>query len=60
MSWGAIHTLVLTSIGHIYSWGHNQYGKTGNASDNEYQLISFKMNYLVTEIFKAISCGGFH
>ncbi len=60
ISCGAIHTLVLIWSGQIYSWSDNQYGKTGNASDNEYQLIPFKMNSLVTEKFKAISSGGFH
>jgi alpha-tubulin suppressor-like RCC1 family protein len=57
MSCGALHTLVLTSNGDIYSWGLNDFGQTGNGSDSEYQLIPIKIN---SEKFKAISCGSWH
>jgi alpha-tubulin suppressor-like RCC1 family protein len=60
MSCGAKHTLVLTSSGHIYGWGRNQFGQIGCGSDCEYQLIPFKMNYLLSEKLKAVSCGAYH
>jgi alpha-tubulin suppressor-like RCC1 family protein len=56
MSCGALHTLVLTSSGDIYSWGLNNFGQTGNGSDSEYQLIPMKIN---SEKFKAISRGSY-
>jgi hypothetical protein len=60
MSCGAKHTLVLTSSGNIYGWGWNKFGQIGYGSHCEYQLIPFKMNGLISEKFKAISCGAYH
>jgi alpha-tubulin suppressor-like RCC1 family protein len=60
MSCGAKHTLVLTSSGNIYGWGWNKFGQIGCGSHCEYQLIPFNMNGLISEKFKAISCGAYH
>jgi RCC1 and BTB domain-containing protein len=60
MSCGYFHTLVLTSSGDIYGWNSNEYGETGNGNFCEYQTIPFKMNGLISEKFKSISCGAMH
>jgi alpha-tubulin suppressor-like RCC1 family protein len=60
MSCGVSHTLVLTSSGDIYGWGDNECGQIGNGTDSECQLIPFKINCLLSEKFKAISCGNSH
>jgi alpha-tubulin suppressor-like RCC1 family protein len=60
MSCGFHHTIVLTSSGGLYGWGCNIFGQTGNSSYITPQLIPFKMNSLMSEKFKAISCGACH
>ncbi len=60
MSYVANHTLLLTSNGDICGWGLNDRGLISNEIDSEFQLIPFKMNYLMSEKFKSISYGFQH
>jgi alpha-tubulin suppressor-like RCC1 family protein len=58
MSCGFDHSLVLTSRGDIYGWGLRRVAEKGE--ENEWQSIPIKMNELIDEKFKAISCGALH
>jgi alpha-tubulin suppressor-like RCC1 family protein len=60
MSWGYYHTIVLTSSGDVYAWGHNEFGQIGNGSNNEYHSIPHKMNDSMSEKFKSVSCGEYY
>lgn len=61
ISCGPLHTLVLTSEGDIYGWGEeNSRGQIGTGIFSESQLEPIKINILLNEKFKAISCGACH
>ncbi len=46
MSYGVFHTFVLTLSGHIYGWGHNEFGQIGNGSESDWHRLP---NYLRNE-----------
>jgi alpha-tubulin suppressor-like RCC1 family protein len=60
MSCGYYHTIVLTSSGDVYAWGHNQFGQIGNGSNDECHSIPHKMNDSMSEKFKSVSCGEYY
>ncbi len=56
---GAGHSLVLTDVGHVYSWGYNIYGQLGIGNitnQNTPQKILLNNN----QIIKSICCGYAH
>jgi len=59
---GANHSLVLTTDGNVYAWGHNGYGQIGNgkSSWNECQSTPYHVKGFYGQKVKAISCGGWH
>jgi hypothetical protein len=59
---GKLHTIVLTNSGEVYSWGCNDSGQIGIASDSEAVLIPQQVVFQLRdgEKVKAISCGLNH
>jgi alpha-tubulin suppressor-like RCC1 family protein len=59
ISYGAVHSLVLTNCGEVYAWGVNDFGQIGNGC-NEDQLIPIKVKGFNNERVVMISCGWNH
>ncbi len=56
---GLIHSIALTSNGHLYSWGQNSLGQLGNGTDvamYEPKLV----NFLQQEMIIDVCCGAYH
>jgi RCC1 and BTB domain-containing protein len=59
ISCGYKHSLALSSLGHIYAFGNNDFGQLGIPS-NTNQLIPLRMNGFALEKVIAISCSSIH
>ncbi len=59
ISCGNCHSLVLTQTGHVYGFGHNDYGQIGCAN-NAHQLTPIKINGFNNEKVISVSCGSLH
>jgi RCC1 and BTB domain-containing protein len=56
---GAAHSLVLTDVGHVYSWGYNGFGQLGignTTNQNTPQKILLNNN----QVIKSMTCGNCH
>ncbi|XP_023212760.1 probable E3 ubiquitin-protein ligase HERC4 [Centruroides sculpturatus] len=59
ISCGAHHSLALTSVGELYSWGYNNYGQLGIGNNNN-QNIPCLIVSLIGIPIKHIASGGNH
>jgi hypothetical protein len=60
ISCGFCHTIILTTVGDVYSWGYNKWGQIGNESEELYVLVPTLLKGFNGEKVKAISCGFKH
>jgi RCC1 and BTB domain-containing protein len=56
---GAAHSLVLTDVGHVYSWGFNVGGQLG-IGNTIHQNTPQKLNLNTNEVIESITCGRGH
>jgi RCC1 and BTB domain-containing protein len=56
---GVGHSLVLTDVGHVYSWGHNGFGQLG-IGNTTHQNTPQKIVLNNNQIIKSICCGRDH
>jgi RCC1 and BTB domain-containing protein len=56
---GAGHSLVLTDVGHVYSWGCNDWGQLG-IGNTTHQNTPQKVLLNNNQIIKSITCGHCH
>jgi RCC1 and BTB domain-containing protein len=56
---GGGHSLVLTDVGHVYSWGNNTWGQLGRGNTTN-QKTPQKILLNNDEIIKSICCGYAH
>jgi len=59
ISCGAYHTMVLTTFGEVFCFGHNRFGQCGCNNDNESQLKPVKVTGFDSLKITAISCGRY-
>lgn len=53
------HTAVLTTTGHVWSWGEGKFGRLGHG-DEENQVEPKRVDALAGTRIRQIACGGFH
>ncbi len=56
---GGGHTVALTQLNFVYSWGYNNWGQVGNNCKDD-TLSPIKLNFFDTKRIKMISCGFNH
>jgi hypothetical protein len=56
---GGGHTVVLTQLNFVYSWGYNNWGQVGNNCKDD-TISPTKLNFFDTKRIKMISCGFNH
>ena len=56
---GLEHTLVLTKLGQIYSFGKGNYGALGHSSSND-ERIPKRIDFFTSYFIEKISVGNYH
>ncbi|XP_034481050.1 probable E3 ubiquitin-protein ligase HERC4 isoform X1 [Drosophila innubila] len=57
---GSRHSMALTEWGQVLSWGDNECGQLGHASDQEIIQLPKIVRYLVSKTVVQIACGNNH
>jgi hypothetical protein len=63
ISCGGYHSMALTECGHVYSWGHNEFGQLGignTADSNEPKFVAIIDEDKCNVFIEKISCGLSH
>lgn len=59
-SCGAMHSVTVTGIGEVYTWGSNKYGQTGHGGDRQQYDLPTIVPSLLGTFVTAVSCGSGH
>lgn len=57
---GSRHSMALTEWGQVLSWGDNECGQLGHATDQEIVQLPKIVRYLVSKTVVQIACGNNH
>jgi alpha-tubulin suppressor-like RCC1 family protein len=66
ISGGGYHSLAVTSLGKVFSWGHDGYGQLGNGPDSTenkstpQEITSHFTGLAINEIITSVSAGNYH
>ena len=59
-SCGAMHSVAVTGVGEVYTWGSNKYGQTGHDNGKEQYNLPTIVPSLLGTFVTAVSCGSGH